>query len=53
MISKDTKPSSIVHPGLGQPDAPARMTKRSDGDLAGLEAHDESLKAADIKALFQ
>ncbi|WAO87387.1 Hypothetical protein NCS54_00469400 [Fusarium falciforme] len=37
IISKGTKSSNIVHPGLGQPDAPARMTKRFDGDLAGLE----------------
>ncbi|KAI8722856.1 hypothetical protein NCS52_00430700 [Fusarium sp. LHS14.1] len=51
MISKGTKSNIIVHPGLGQPDAPARMTKHFDGDLAGLKVHDESLKAADIKAL--
>ncbi|KAL6360963.1 hypothetical protein LRP88_04424 [Fusarium phalaenopsidis] len=53
MISKGTKSSSIVHPGLGQPDAPARMTKRFEGDLAGFEVHAESLKAAEIKALFE
>lgn len=53
MISKGTKSSNIVHPGLGQPDAPARMPKRFDGDLAGLEVHAEPLKAAEIKALFE
>lgn len=53
MISKGTKSSNVIHPSLGQPDAPARMTKRFDGDLAGLEVHAESLKAADIKALLE
>ncbi|KAH7231575.1 hypothetical protein B0J15DRAFT_539464 [Fusarium solani] len=50
MISKGSKSTNIVHPGLGQPDAPARMTKRFDGDLAGLEVHAESLDSAEIKA---